>query len=203
MEDSPHGIEMINSKLKTLTSQVEQLKEDIFEQTVKTNSHQTHFPIYPDRIGYRVSSKIPTFWGLPPMLTTGQARTISKLTLPCKGVWLINYEIVVVNLHINGTLSAGILPNGPATISNMILSVTLGDRIDTQSIEQIVYLLESQTRILPDGENLIYRGSEVYNAETELTLSFNIQCNFTGRLFIVDNGSSNLVNYNLSATRIA
>jgi hypothetical protein len=170
------------------------IKEELFRLELRSNSHQTHFPILSDRIGYRQTAKLPIF--STPQLINNEAINVCRITLPNRGVWLIRYEVNIANIHKNDS------DDGPAVISNIFTSVTLGNSVDVQFVPQLLYKFDSISKILESGDAITLSDSDIYYAEDEFTLSFNLSCEFQGRLYLSSNFSNNVCEYNLSAVRI-
>lgn len=157
-----------------------------------------HLPNLPDQIGYTLASNMTYNIFNPPKLTNSTAHTITTLTLPCKGVWLINYEIILVNPNV----SFGGDSIVDTSVSFLAMSVSKGITEDVQSWPVVSYLNDSRVKNIIIGDNYQFNGSGVYVADNELSLSFNIQSNFSGRIYLMTNGGSMITGYNLLATRI-
>lgn len=158
----------------------------------------THLPTLNTQIGYNSKSIMPYSFSAP-NLTNGTARTIVSLSLPCKGVWLLHYEVMLSNpnAQINGDTIAN------TTISFLALAIVEGINTNVQFVNSAMYVSDSKLKQLIVGDSYQFDGSAIYIADQNLDLSFNIQSNFTGRnLYLFSNQSNLVIPFNLMATRI-
>lgn len=158
-----------------------------------------HLPTSPGQIGYILTKSIPVVLFSPDYLENNTAKTIVSLTLPSKGVWLISCDLNFTNpgISINGDDIINTI------ITDRIMSVTLGETINLQSVPVVLYNQDLDEKILTPGSSFRFHETGVYVANAELTLSFNCLFSFTGRnVYISSNYGSLVLPYNLIATRI-
>jgi len=155
-----------------------------------------HLPTLENQIGYTCRASMSYF----PMirLTPGTAENIVHLNIPCLGVWLIHYEVYLIN-----PLSAPEPFTEQETfITFLEVSVVRGNLSDVQAVDTIAsQQYNSSFNILP-GSGFRIGGSGIYNAPYSNDISFNIQTNFTGNIFLGSSQENMLIPYNLMATRI-
>lgn len=159
----------------------------------------TELPSTHEHKGYRITSTIPQSI-IPFNLTSSIKHNICRIHIPCAGVWLVQFEIILFNPRIS--INNDIVED--THISYMCISISIGKNSEVQFIPQILFIDEARQSTLYVGENRQIRSSEIFTANGETILSFNMQVVFSGRNIYYTNNFGQLPEiYNLSATRIA
>ena len=179
---------------------IEELRRLLMSKTHALTNDYTSIPS--NHIGY-ICNSIMQYSFIPRSISTGNSETIVNLTLPCKGIWNIYYDFSIFNpARIITTFPQSNINLLELNISFLSVAIVTGIKIETQSVDSILYLNDSSVKQLQPGESHQFNGNAIYVATDELSLSLNIQSNFDNLLYLSSNQSNIIGPYNLRAVRI-
>lgn len=175
--------ENTESKILSLSAKISNIKS---RPKFENNPIYKKLPNSPIQIGYTVSSKLSFMQNIP--ASSSGIQTISSLILPCKGVYLISFRIVMLSE------SSNVISNG---------NIYLANNIDDNTIIGS-YILRNPVDLI---EPLQIQFKEIFIADENLEINcyFLFSGTISEKINIFQdspNSFSLIDNYVISATRI-